>query len=292
MRVPAAYIVVGVVAALASQASLAHATCILRSWASPGGAVPLRGSVFTYTDGGFENKPPHVTWRGGQGTATSIAVSSTITRVDYQGPEGATLVVRPGHYDREESGHTFELSARTPLAVPRVTSIVRSKGAWSCSSYDYLAITLDAPVAALRARWTREDLTFADHWIVDDRVFELGMVDCGGTTLSPRDIDAGGSLALTAILADGSEHAIYEGVILPTLPVLDLPAPPVLGTPVLPVHDQPTGARIGVIREPRDVPWGAVVLSLVLVVFAARATFGPTASILPIARATRRTPHK
>jgi hypothetical protein len=280
------YVVVGIVAAFALDASPAHATCILRSWANPEGAVPLRGSVFTYTDGGFENKPPHVTWRGGQGTATSIAVSPTITRIDYRGPEGATLVVRPGHYEREESGNKYVLSAHTPaLAVPRVTSIERRKGAWTCSSYDYLAITLDAPVAALRARWTREDSTFADHWIVDGRVFELGMLNCGGTTLSPRDIDAGGTLALTAILVDGSEHAIYEGTIFPTLPVLDLLALPV-GPP------RPTHAHVGAIHEPYDVPWGVVVLSLVLVVLAARATFGPTASILPMARATRRTPHK
>lgn len=220
---------------------LAHATCALAWWTNAtDDPVPRTGSVFVYA---LHAEPtrPLIAWEGGTGTATLVALTPDITRIDYAGPDGARLVVR-GDVGPVE----FRLSAYTFPRTPRLVSITRARREWTCSGYDQLTIVLDAPAVAVHARWTRDGVT-SEHWSVGDTTFELGALSCAGTTLPPSELDAGGSLSLSAVLVDGTEHALVEDVL-------------VRGETVL---------------APVRAPWALIVALGLLVLAAGRAAFAP-----------------
>ena len=159
----------------------------------------MHGSVFVYREGDLrEGVGVDVAWAAGHGHVTITKMSPTITRVDYEGSDGAVLRVE---------NTSYRLSSQ-PLRprVPRVQNVSRIQGKWTCSSYDYLSIRYDAPTAAVRARWTR-DGRVSEYWMVGyNNEVELGKVNCGGTTIPPSELDRGGALELIAISFDGSEH--------------------------------------------------------------------------------------
>jgi hypothetical protein len=159
----------------------------------------MHGSVFVYRERDLrEAVVVDVAWAAGHGHVTITKMSPTITRVDYEGSDGAVLRV-------ENTSYTLSSQTLRPR-VPRVEKIRRIQGQWTCSSYDYLSIAYDAPTAAVRARWTRGGRV-SEFWMVGYyNQVELGKVNCGGTTIPPSELDRGGSLELIAILFDGSEH--------------------------------------------------------------------------------------
>jgi hypothetical protein len=191
-----------IASAVLGSASRVDAECALRIGASPNSEpIPLQGSVYGYTDS-YEPLPVEIAWTAGTGTAQFTRLSGAITRVDYAGNAGAVLTVNGTRY-------TLAPHAPTPH-VPQLISIARHKGAWTCSSYDYLAIELDSSPAAVHARWTRDGVT-SDYWVVaSENTIALGELNCGGTTLPPSEIDLGGHLALFAVFPDGSEHLFAD----------------------------------------------------------------------------------
>ena len=138
--------------------------------------------------------------------------------------------------------------------APRVLQYWHDQSVGPGAAHDALMIQLDAPVAAVVARWTFGDAT--TEWTVGPRtdaahpgvsVVELG--DLGGSpTLVMRELAAGGHLDLTAIGADGARVAIRG-----------LPAR--LATDEMPTDDTGLGRALASVPPPTVVRAAAPVVS-------------------------------
>lgn len=108
------------------------------------------------------------------------------------------------------NGVAYRLTAdwRAPTDAPQVTKYWHREYEWTCSSEDTFNFEIDQATAAIRVRWTyRGDTT---ETIVPARgdVLKLGKINCGGSTLDPAELHAGGHLELIAIRLDGTEVRI------------------------------------------------------------------------------------
>ena len=186
--------------------SQASAECAPREAQAPAeGPVPLAGSVFVHDEVEHveDDAPvePIVTWASEEGIATVRRLSPSIARVDYRGHEGDTLTVNGRHYTLA--------ARRSRVAVPRILDVSRWSGSWTCSSHDVVAFETDQVSGAFHVRWTYGGTT-ADYYALldDDRTVQLGKLDCGGTTIPPEQLAAGGLMELYAIDPDGSERLL------------------------------------------------------------------------------------
>lgn len=217
------------VALMSALAAHADAMCGVPMWnGTPPSDIPLHGSLYVFDAGiddlryssefaradeativaalrergGYEQQVSSV----GLPVAThQVLISASVVRIDYTGHAGSSLIVNNTNYTLVPGWHP-------PLASPRVVSFTREQFAWTCSSHDALHATIDQPTAAIRALWQHEGIT--DEWIVparkheQDQVLMLGDINCAGTTLDTKQLDAGGHLELFAIYPDGTEVPI------------------------------------------------------------------------------------
>ncbi|HEY4179359.1 MAG TPA: hypothetical protein VGM90_21090 [Kofleriaceae bacterium] len=217
---------------LAALPRIAHAECRYPSAVGPlQSTVPSHATIFVYLDQAQDYRstaevPVFITWIEGRGSAKITQVSPSIARVDVQGSDRAVFTVRES---------TYHIDAKLSVdRAPSIDALERDRGRWKCSSWDLLGIELsDAQnVAAIRADWTfhGERRTFwsvphsyGDRHQDNDALADVtfGKIDCGSTTIPPEELAAGGMLALTAVLVDGSTRVLTNGTTISddTVPV-------------------------------------------------------------------------
>lgn len=211
----------GLLAVIAAVPARADADCEAPRWVgvSDGSTLPVRGSIYVHHEAmQWEDGPamprPAFRWVGAASTLTIEKVSAVVVRVDYDASHafGAEVLAHATD-DWEPPRVRFDRAWTAPATAPRVLQYWHDSSSWSCSSTDSVNIQLDQPVAAVRARWTFAGKT--REWIEAPRsteptrsVLELGKISCGGTTVDPKELAAGGHLELIAIRADRSEVAV------------------------------------------------------------------------------------
>lgn len=206
---------------LAAAASTARADCARRAWVGTADAsnVPHRGSLYVHDEMLTWTDEPalRIAWADPTraGTTTITRVGDRVARVDYEGPPGAALTLSLPYSATDPSTYYLTDAWQPPRATPRALQYWHERSAWTCSNTDSLMIQLDQPTAALRVRWTHGGETVerieAVHAEATKAVLELGKIDCGGTTIPPHELAAGGHLELVAIRFDGSE-AVVRGL--------------------------------------------------------------------------------
>ncbi|HEY5921740.1 MAG TPA: hypothetical protein VIV11_08715 [Kofleriaceae bacterium] len=181
----------------------AYAACAHPSWVgTESSSVPTRGSLYVYDEIVEHRAHQHeVRWNGTEGVAVQTKVAKAVVRIDYSGPVGSELVVN-------RVGYRLTSDWRPPVEAPFVVKWWHHESEWTCSSSDTLNIEISQPTAAVRVRWTFRGDTTETIVPTEGNVLELGKINCGGTTLDPDELRAGGHLELTAIRLDGSEVAI------------------------------------------------------------------------------------
>jgi hypothetical protein len=159
------------------------------------GEHPVRGVVFI--GAGWTQAPR---WIRGHGEVRERRLPLKMRRLDYVASEGAVLEVGDALYSIAGNASTFPRPTRVSMAVdPRCPSIV---------------ITVDVPLAAIKARMTRGD-RIEDYWLVGivDR-YELFPVNDGATF-------GGSTLELFAVYPDGSERRLTMPIVVGTIPHCD-----------------------------------------------------------------------
>ncbi len=200
---------VGLAVALLSLAtSRAEAECGNPHWiGTPTGAtIPQTGSLYlhdqslTYAD---------LKERGGP-IVRQTKISDTVVKLDYVS-RADELELKD---DYEPTLLNVSATWQPPAAAPRVIQTWHQVSSWTCSSSDLMMIQIDQPTAAFRVVWEAKDKP-ARQFVFPARtadshisVLQLGKLDCGGTTIEPAELAAGGRLSLFAIRFDGSEVAV------------------------------------------------------------------------------------
>ena len=202
----------------------ADASCGIPVWLGTGSAeVPTSGSLYVHDeslswgDDALDMAPEvsrlKIGWENGEGTIRLTRVESSLARLDYAGPPGATLVVHE-RWD-EPTRLTLVPSWTAPTRAPRVVQYWHHAYAWTCSSDDTLRIQIDQPTAAVRVRWTvnGRSVDYLEATRVDEtkHVLSLGKINCGGENVPLEQLYAGVEVELFAIRPDGSEVKI-EGM--------------------------------------------------------------------------------
>ncbi|CAN5915608.1 hypothetical protein BH11MYX2_BH11MYX2_40610 [soil metagenome] len=207
---------------LAALPRIAHAECRYPSAVGPlQTSVPTHATIFVYLDQAQDFRetaqvPVFVTWVRGHGSATVTQVSPSVARVDVDGSDRAVFAVR-------ESTYTVDAKLTLDLA-PTIDTLERERGRWACSSWDILGIELAHAqnVTAVHADWTFHG-EHRSYWAVprsygdrhedNDKLADVtfGKVDCGGTTIPPVELATGGTLAITAVMVDGSTRVLSHG---------------------------------------------------------------------------------
>lgn len=208
--------VLAVLGILIAHAAAAHADCRIPQWVgtASGTKVPLRGSLFFHDESlSWDSGAPPVVDVGWTGTVyTKVTrVEEGLARIDYVGADEAEIQIRHRYSDELQ---TYKLTQdwAAPTNPPRVLQYWHHESEWTCSSSDELLIQLDQPTAAIRARWTYGGRTveYVEAARHEDTkaVVGFGKINCGGMTIPPFQLEAGGEIELTAIRLDGSEVRI------------------------------------------------------------------------------------
>lgn len=189
---------------------------------TPGGTtIPTRGSLYVYSTYRSSSDAPTgrssvpVKWIGNVGIVEQEEIADDLFKITYHGEHGSQLVVGEG---KGSARYTLADSWQAPTQAPFAVGIERVKTP-RCSYRDVLRVTLDQPTAAVRIRWTFDDLTTewilptedgTSKWLpsVERHVLEIGTRACAGTTVPPYELATGGTLELIAIRLDGSEVAV------------------------------------------------------------------------------------
>ncbi len=195
----------------------ADAMCAHPSWVgTESSSVPTKGSLYAYDEiVNHEAYQHEVSWTGTPGVAVQTKVAKSVVRIDYSGPAGSELVVNRVAY-------RLISDWRAPAEAPRVADYWHREHRSTCSSEDTLNFEVDQPTAAIRVRWTFRGETTETIVPAERNVLALGKINCGGTTLAPVELHAGGHLELTAIRLDGTEVRIrgLPGTISMSVPML------------------------------------------------------------------------
>lgn len=206
--------------------------------------LPQHATLFVSRDQTIDHRPDaevpvFIHFLAGEGTYTITPVAPSIVRVDLTAELDASPVINSQGYSVKAKPY-FERE-------PAIVTLERSRGHGATATWDDLTVALAhaSGVAGVRADWSFRG-AHATYWAVPQSLDNdisspeaaFGTVSCGGTTIPPAEMAAGGTLTLTAILVDGSTHVLAKNVEVSdtTLPVHEV----VMQT----VHDDLAGTAV------------------------------------------------
>jgi len=206
------------VVAVAAAPHVAHADCgrALFLGTPSETTIPRAGSLYFFDSLAPSMSPGLVaTFRGRPGVVDRVKIDEAITRLDYISFDGGELDIELGVEGQTHA--VYHLAAALPAdPAPRVLQFWHDdRTCFDCANSDAVMLQLDAPVAAVVARWTFDGVS--TEWLVVPHtsedvpgaaVVELGDVDCIASNLDMDEMHAGGHLDLTAIRVDGSRVAV------------------------------------------------------------------------------------
>lgn len=202
---------------------LAHAICgDPRSEFSPvGGVVPRAPTLMLFVPRGQAGG--ELTAIGATLETTEVARSSAfvVYRIRATRTSGAFGVRYQPPVEDDHVPHPITaryVVGSVPANDARVTDVVHSYGAWTCSHSDAVRFTIEGNAIAYRLAWhSKQPAT-----IVDPRHSMVGFLDCIGRNVDV-DLSALQAFDLVALFADGSERVLGSASMANTETMIRLP---------------------------------------------------------------------